>query len=289
MITPAEVLGLSGANLETRVREALRHMSDGELARVAARLRHDALRNNVTYDREGTTEPIRVMLRPLILMPEQLAYTHQVCQRLVGALKRMPDLYLQDARVRRVLRIGEEEEAWLREAWTPAHSSLNPLYARLDASCDYAHADWRESLFFLEPNLSSVGGIHYGPVAERVVMRDVVTSLTAHDPGLVIELPPDQRELFLQLLLDHAQAVGRPGRNVCLLEPKGVADGPNEQPALVRRVIDAGHEVGKGRDAAAARPGCPRNRDVRTARGLPLPAARPGDHGRGRRDDLRVD
>jgi carboxypeptidase Taq len=234
VITPAEVLGLSGAAMETRVRDALRRMSDAELAQAAAHLREDALRSGLTYDREGEPEPLRVMLRPLLMMPEQWDYVHHVCERLIEALKRLPALYLQDDRVRRVLPIGPEEEVWLREAWCPAVACLNPIYGRLDAVCDFARADWREALKFLEPNLSGVGGIYNGPAAERAVLRNVVAVLMEHDPGLVIEAPPDQRELFLQLLIDHAQAVGRPTRNLCLVEPLDAREGPNEQPELMR-------------------------------------------------------
>ncbi len=49
----------------------------------------------------------------------------------------------------------------------------------------------------MEPNLSSVGGIHFAPVAEQLVMRDIVPTLLGHDPGLVIEMPRDQRDLFI--------------------------------------------------------------------------------------------
>lgn len=234
MITPAEVSGLSGAAMEARVRRALRRMSDAELARAAARLKEDALVGGVVYDRGGTPEPVRVMLRPLLMMPEQWDYVHHVCEKFLEALKRLPGLYLEDERVRRVLRIGEEEEAWLREAWCPAVSCMNPIYGRLDAVGDFARADWRDSLKFLEPNLSGIGGIHNGPVAEQAVLRNVVTALKEHDPSLAIEAPPDQRELLLQLLIDHARAVGRPTRNLCLIEPLDAREGPNEQPSLMR-------------------------------------------------------
>ncbi len=234
MITPSEALGLSGATLETRTRQALAHLSDATLARIDARLREDTLRHDLTYEHGGVAEPIRIMLRPLLVTPEQLAYVHRACERLLDALKRLPGLYLEDPRVRRAMRVREDEEAWLRDAWSPALASLNPIYGRLDAVCDFRRADWRESLQFLEPNLSGVGGIHFTPLGEQLVMRDVVPAVVAHDPGLAIGLPPDQRELLLQLLLDHAQALGRPTRNLCLVDPKYSSDGPNEQPALTR-------------------------------------------------------
>lgn len=234
MITPSEVLGLSGAAMEMRVRRALRRMNDAELSRAAARLKEDALRSGLTYDRGGRPETIQVMLRPLLMMPEQWAYAHHVCEKILEALKRLPALYLEDERVRRILRIGEEEDVWFREAWSPAISCLNPIYGRLDAVCDFARADWRDSLKFLEPNLSGIGGIYDVPVAEQSVLRDIVTAIQKHDPGLVIEAPPDQRELLLQLLLDHAQALGRPMRNLCFIDPMDIMEGPNEQPSLMR-------------------------------------------------------
>jgi carboxypeptidase Taq len=236
MITPTEALGLSGATLETRTRQAMRHVSDAMLVRIARRLEDDARINEVTYERDGVSEPVRIILRPLLVMPEQIAYVHQVCTRLHDALKRVPLLYLEDPVVRRVLRISDAEDAWLRDAWGKHHERVNPVYSRLDAVCNFSGAGWRESLQFMEPNLSGVGGIHYGPLAEELVMRDVVPTILAHDPYLQIELPRDQRELFLQMLLDHAQAIGRPRANLCFIEPKYTPGGSNEQPALVRYV-----------------------------------------------------
>lgn len=233
MPSPAEALGLSGATLETRLRQATRHITNGALQRIARRLDDDGKLNGLTYERGKVVEPVRVMLRPLLVMPEQLAYVHHVCARIQDALKRLPLLYFNDPDVRRVLRISSVEEAWLRDAWTPQHASINPIYGRLDAVCNFSSAGWRESLQFMEANLSGVGGIHYGPIAAELVMRDMVPTLQAHDPELLIELPRDQRELFLQSLLDHAQAIGRPGANLCFLEQKNVMGGTNEQESLM--------------------------------------------------------
>ena len=63
-------------------------------------------------------------------------------------------------------------------------------------------------------------------------MRDIVPTLLGHDPGLVIEMPRDQRDLFIQVLIDHARAIGRESCQLCFVEPKYVHDGPNEQSVL---------------------------------------------------------
>lgn len=238
MLSPAELLGLSGAALDNSVRRAVNHVSDATLARVAERLRVNAIENEVIYERDGLPEAVRIMLRPLLAMPEQLNYVDHVCLKLAETLKQLPALYLQDAEVRSILAITPGEEQWLRESWTPHHQRLNPIYGRLDAVCDFTAAGWQDSLQFMEPNLSGVGGIHFAPLAEQLVMRDVVPTLQAHDPELDVALPRDQRDLFLQVLIDHARALGRESCQLCFVEPKYVHEGPNEQSVLGRFLAD---------------------------------------------------
>jgi carboxypeptidase Taq len=246
VLTPAEQLGLAGAALDARVRQAVNFIPDSTLVHVARRLEEDARANDVIYTHEGTVETVRVMLRPLLVMPEQLGYLHHVCTRILSALARFPELYARDADVRRALPLADDERAWFDEVWPAVAHAETPLYGRLDAVCDFTSARWQDSLKFMEPNLSGVGGIHLGPLAETLVMRDVVPTLSSFDPLLAIDAPRDQRELFLQVLLDHARAIGSRTRNFVLVEPKYVAEGPEEQSHLVeyfrtRRGIELSH------------------------------------------------
>jgi len=232
VLSPAEALGLSGATLEARIRRAANHVGDATFTRIDQRLRAHARTNQMVYEHDGVEEPIRLMLRPLLVMQEQLSYVHHVCLQLIEALKRLPDLYLQDERIRSILAITPDEERWFRDTWTKDHQHFNSIYGRLDAVCDFTGAGWQDSLHFMEPNLTGVGGIHYAPVAEQLVMRDIVPTLLAHDPGLVVELPRDQRELFVQVLIDHARTIGRESCQLCFVEPKYVHEGPAEQSVL---------------------------------------------------------
>lgn len=233
MLTPAEQLGLAGAALDARVRQAVSYIPDATLVHVARRLAEDARFNEMIYARDGVVESVRIMLRPLLVMPEQLGYLHHVCSRVMSALARIPEIYTADPDVRAVLPLAPDEREWFEDVWRETGQGPNPLYGRLDAVCDFTSARWQDSLKFMEPNLSGVGGIHLGPLAEALVMRDVVPTLQSYDPTLAIELPRDQRDLFLQVLLDHARAVGRDGNDICLVEPKYVAEGPEEQSHLV--------------------------------------------------------
>ena len=246
MLTPAEQLGLAGAALDARVRQAVNFIPDSTLVHVARRLAEDARASDVVYTHDGTVETVRVMLRPLLVMPEQLGYLHHVCTRIMSALARFPELYARDADVRRAVPLADDERAWFDEVWPAVAHAETPLYGRLDAVCDFTSARWQDSLRFMEPNLSGVGGIHLGPLAETLVMRDVVPTLSSYDPLLAIDAPRDQRDLFLQVLLDHARAIGSRTRNLVLVEPKYVAEGPEEQSHLVeyyraRRGIELSH------------------------------------------------
>ena len=232
ILSPSETLGLAGSSLDSRVRRAAGHISDPTFSHISKRMRDDVLLNELTYERDGKMEPIPVMLRPLLAMNEQMAYVHHVCQRLTEALKRLPALYLNVEKIRKIIAITEGEEAWLRDTWTPQHDRMNTVYGRLDAVCDFTAAGWQDTLHFMEANLSGVGGINYSPLAEQLVMRDIVPTLLAHDPGLRIELPRDQRDLFIQVLIDHSRALGRSGCRLSFVEPKYAEDGINEQSVL---------------------------------------------------------
>jgi carboxypeptidase Taq len=233
VLTPAEQLGLAGAALEARVRQAVNFIPDSTLVHVARRLADDARANDVVYTHDGHVDTVRIMLRPLLVMPEQLGYLHHVCTRIMSALARFPELYARDPDVQRVLPLADDERAWFDEVWPGVAQAPTPLYGRLDAVCDFTSARWQDSLKFMEPNLSGVGGIHLGPLAETLVMRDVVPTLVGYDPLLSIDAPRDQRDLFLQVLLDHARSLGSAGSQIALVEPKYVAEGPEEQSHLV--------------------------------------------------------
>jgi hypothetical protein len=93
---------------------------------------------------------------------------------------------------------------------------------------------WKNSLQFVEPNLSGVGGLHLIPTCEQIIADVVLPVLEAHDPALRLEIGRDIRELLMQAILDHFEALGRPAGNVCFIEPKYAGSGPDEQEALAQ-------------------------------------------------------
>ncbi|MGE0758300.1 MAG: hypothetical protein AB7F89_12700 [Pirellulaceae bacterium] len=230
MLTPAEEMGLSGMNLAARVRKAFFGQPQDTLRKLLEQVREEAMRRHLVYVRDGAQETIRLLPCPLTILPDQVAYLHFVSQTIQNALKHLPELYMRDFAVREILRITPAEEQWLWDCWGPSHQESNPVFGRLDAVVDFSSPMWKESLRFLEPNLSGIGGLHLVPMSERIVAELVFPLLRQFDPELKLESSPDIRELLMQEVLDHLDAIGRPSSvNLCFLEPKYAASGIDEQ------------------------------------------------------------
>jgi hypothetical protein len=238
MLTPAEELGLSGLSLASRVRKAFYKIPEPELVALLGRVRDESFRRHLIYLRDGQLDTVPLFACPLTALPDQMSYVHFVTQTVQNALKRLPEMYLEDPEVHELLRIGPEEEAWLRDCWGPSHRECNPIFGRLDAMVDFINPMWKDSLRFVEPNLSGIGGLHLVPTSERIVADLVVPVLREHDPELRLDLCHDIRELLMQEVLDHLEALGRPARHLCVVEPKYAGSGPDEQEAVARYLHD---------------------------------------------------
>src|SRR5262245_40077295 len=238
MLTLAEEIGLGGAALAARVRTALYRLDEAEMLRLLRWLRDEADRRRLMYLRDGAPEVIRVLPTPVTALPDQVSYIHYVSLTVHNALKRLPELYLQDFAVRAVLQLPAEEEEWLWRCWGPSQREHNPVFGRLDALIDFTSPTWKNTLRFVEPNMSGIGGLHLVPTTERIVVDCVLPVLQTHDPELRLEPAQDVRELLMQEVVEHLEAIGRPARNVCFVEPKYASSGPDEQEELARYFHD---------------------------------------------------
>jgi hypothetical protein len=97
---------------------------------------------------------------------------------------------------------------------------------------------WKDSLRFVEPNLSGIGGLHLVPTCEGILADVVLPVLQEQDPQLRLQVGKDIRVLLMQEVLDHLEVLGRPARNVCFVEPKYAGSGPDEQQALAEYFHD---------------------------------------------------
>jgi hypothetical protein len=230
---PAQAGGLASARLAARVRQALYRAPPTALAEAFRGMREGGAARHLDYFMDGAVQTIRVFPCPITLLPEQAAYVHRVVRTLHDALTRLPELYLSDPDVRALLRLEPEEDAWLRDAWTPGARARTSVFDRLDALVEYTSPVWKETLQFIEPNLTGIGGLHLIPSVEEILSETIVPLLEAQDPGLRLARLTDARELLVEELVAQLAAVGRPGGAVCFVEPKYELEGIDEQRRLV--------------------------------------------------------
>lgn len=229
MLTPAEELGLSGMSLASRVRKALYTLPEPAVVGLIDRIREESVRRHLVYLREGAVDTIRVLPCPITVLPDQRAYIHYVSLTIQNALKRLPEMYMQDFAVRELLRVTPEEEKWLWECWGPSQRENNPVFGRLDAMVDFTSPMWKDSLKFVEPNMSGIGGLHIIPSCEQIVAEVVAPVLRSCDGELQLEIGQDIRELLMQEVLDHLEVLGRKAQNLCFIDPKYAGSGVDEQ------------------------------------------------------------
>lgn len=230
---PAERGGLRGAELAARVRQALYRTPTTALAAAFQHMRDGGTARHLDYFMDGAVQRIRVFPCPITLLADEAAYLHRVVRTLHAALVRLPELYLSDPDVRAILRLEPAEDAWLRECWTPAVRARPAIFDRLDALVDYASPVWKDTLKFVEPNLTGVGGLHLVPSVEEILSETIVPLLETADPDLRFERLTDARELLHRELAAHLEAIGRPDGTVCFVEPKYEMEGIDEQRRLV--------------------------------------------------------
>jgi hypothetical protein len=236
MLTPAEEMGLSGLNLASRVRKAFYSMPQASIVELLRVIAEESSRRHLWYLRDGKPETIRVLALPVTVLPLQRSYIHFVSLTIHNALKRLPELYMQDFAVRELLRISPEEEKWLWDSWGPGQRENNPVFGRLDALVDFTSPMWKDSLRFIEPNMSGIGGLHLVPTCEQIIAEVLFPALQAQDAKLQLEVGSDIRELLIQEILDHLESVGRPARTICFIDPKYAGSGPDEQQALAEHI-----------------------------------------------------
>ncbi|MCS7060989.1 MAG: hypothetical protein RMN25_07455 [Anaerolineae bacterium] len=243
VLSAADERGLKGLSLDGRLRRAFFDLPASVIWELAATLPEHARRGGLTYWRDGQEEVINILLRPTGILAEQMNYFHTVSLTLLEALKRVPDMYLDNPAVQEIVPLEPEEEAWLRELWTPAHRNGHCVYGRLDAMVDFTSPTWKDTLAFVEPNLVGVGGIVLVPGVEQVMFDVIVPALRRVAPDLHLEGTEDSRESFLRELLDHLELIGRPGGAIALCDYKYSGDGPAEFAALAQYYTQRGLPV----------------------------------------------
>ena len=119
-----------------------------------------------------------------------LAIALAVYYNLCGAGLSVPIYAITTIVLGSMLRITPEEEKWLWDYWGPAQRENNPVFGRLDAMIDFISPMWKDSLKFVEPNMSGIGGdgflmIVWGVLTEQAIGKLFIAGIV---PGIILTL-----------------------------------------------------------------------------------------------------
>ena len=158
---------------------------------------------------------------------------------ILNALKRLPELYLQDFHVRSIVPLLAAEEKWLWDGWGPgpprAESGAGPARRR-----GRIH----------QPDVERLAAVHGAePVRRRrhpsgpglpnsCWPTSCCRSCSVTIRELEMEVGQDFREIFIQEVLDHLQAIGRPGRTSASSSPNTPTRDPTSRKCWPSTIAD---------------------------------------------------
>jgi len=226
-----------------KIAEAVAGLGYGDASALFDALAMDARKRGFTYQRAGgLVEAIRLMLIPAVFTAEQLNHLSVVAHAIHRGMEAVSRAWSEDDRLRRMLPFEEEEGAWIRSVRRDPKSP-DPLWYRLDAHLSMDEPDWRSRISIFEINACAVGGIHYGPMAERLFLDEIVPFLNLKKRLALlprVTRGPDARDLLGLLVARHARALGRTTLNFVFSEDTTAEEGITEGPYIVEYLRSIG-------------------------------------------------
>ncbi|MCX6356683.1 MAG: hypothetical protein NT045_02205, partial [Candidatus Aureabacteria bacterium] len=221
--------------MDSKMRGDLLALDTDRQRRLRDRIHRLSLARGITYQkRGGVEEAMRLVPIPAALPEKQVRYLSRLCMEIIGIVKRIVPLYLQNPAIRRALPLLPEEDAWLRESWRHTHGRGQPIVYRLDADVPLAAPDAARRTMFFENNSVAVGGMVYAPVAESIMADATFRALYGRSPETPFTPNEDTRLIILGKIAAHARLLGRRGLTVALVEDKSWDVGITEMPSLAR-------------------------------------------------------
>src|SRR3989338_848338 len=194
------------------------------------------------FDDDASRRIIDVALNPWLVRPAQIRFYARLALAIRAGMQRLLALYLAEPAARALLPLTPFEDDWMRRLGPDAVTAPQMMLGRVDSNAFYDDARWRE-FQFLEANGVGVGGLHYAPTAQEIVLQRLFAQ-----PGLArvarhLRMGPDPRALLEREMVTLLRRLKRRGRSLVLLENKDYATGTDEFAALARHFEERGWQV----------------------------------------------
>lgn len=213
--------------LANSIHHLVMKMGPSSLKNLFHEVDREARKRGMLYEEEdGSRRPIHLMLRPRLISPKQRDYFLHACRMMNQAFAKLSRLYLEHSQVQALFPFTPKEQEWMMEYLPKQIHTSHTLISRWDANTNFSGKNWRASFHFLEVNGVGVGGLHYTPTAEGIILDKVIEKLKKYDGNLEIEENDDVRKILLAELKAHLKALGRKRCNIGLVQDDRFKGGP---------------------------------------------------------------
>ncbi|MDI7269439.1 MAG: hypothetical protein QME96_15735 [Myxococcota bacterium] len=235
---------MDGRSIAGGVARRIARMPVREARSLVERVRRESLEFGVTYQPEG--KPVEVtdlVLAPIVLGPGNLRALRTVALTMSGIVGRLAAWRERIPDVHALLPLEPTEEEWFRDCAPPGSARAARIIGRWDMNVEQ-FGDGRLRIRLFEGNGVAIGGLNYGPAAERIVSGYANDLLGATVAGR-IRLGPlcDLHGALFRTFRDQAARIGRRFRTLAWLEDKtwdaGITEAPYVMESMRRRGVRA--------------------------------------------------
>src|SRR3989338_8011633 len=132
---------------------AFQRLRPTEARALRARVRPVSVTHQmVMYTERGVPRVIDAQLRPWLVSDHQRRFFHRACLVLKSALARVLPLYLSNPRVRQVVPLEPEEDAWFWHVLGGVPKTPQTVFDRLDLTSTFVVRHWADVFQFLQTN-----------------------------------------------------------------------------------------------------------------------------------------
>ncbi|MBM4386135.1 MAG: hypothetical protein FJ088_00250 [Deltaproteobacteria bacterium] len=188
----------------------------------------------LTYERgDGACEVIDLLLTPAIFDKARIDYIYGTCKFLEKLFLRVSSLRNHIQEIAEILPFEPEEEEFILKYSGSARKGT--IFPRWDADL-HLNGNGDVSFKFFEVNAVAIGGIHYSPTSEEIIL-EVISSIPEFGELRKRLFPnPDPRGLFIETCLEHSRNLGDGEFSIAWLEDKRWDEGITEGPSIVHHL-----------------------------------------------------
>ena len=202
-------------------------LGEQEIKKLFKEVERVAEERGMIYEEDdGTARRVPLLLRPRLISLQQKNYFMSVCRHMHDAFLKLSKIYYSTPSLQFLLPFTPDEHEWFMKYFPQDPKSPHTIIARWDANTNFSGKNWKASFHFLEVNGVGVGGLHYSPTSERIILEIVVNSLRQLDKDLKICLNDDVRQILLLELQSHLKSLGKRRCHIGLIQDDRYKGGP---------------------------------------------------------------